>query len=511
MHSSDEKTIDLMDFFVELLYRWKTILLITIVITILVTGLGAVRAWRGSRAAAVGPGEELTEEVLEEQAGILEENARAALTEVEAQEVERVYRQYMSYIDYRNYCQEELTNFDKVFDKKAGDLVYKRTTYRLDSTIEGVERQYTNAAVTLDDYQKIQDLLPNADSIEEAYKCTYFEAVGATTTELKNFGEDNTVFPSDFTITVDVVGPDEATCEQIWAVVDAAFQEKTKTLKKIDPQIRMELIDSIACGNMTEYYISRKQTTLDYSQRVDSMITNLKLYAIDKFSEEQTAYFNVLRDSERALIEDGVVSLAELEQEDAEAAAPQYFSVKMLALGVLAGLFLSFVYVLARYLFSGTINVGQEMQDYYKVPVLSTVFVKGRRGRGLFPGLINKLLHVDSMTAENKAEMIAADICGGMQKAQSDSVYIVRTCNDGADLNISSLLERAVTGRAPECRVQTGTPLTNVEEMQNLTQQKTALLLVHNKRTVQADVEKVLDLCSRQAIKVLGAVAVTDI
>ena len=147
---------------------------------------------------AVGPGEELTEEVLEEQAGILEENARAALTEVEAQEVERVYRQYMSYIDYRNYCQEELTNFDKVFDKKAGDLVYKRTTYRLDSTIEGVERQYTNAAVTLDDYQKIQDLLPNADSIEEAYKCTYFEAVGATTTELKNFGEDNTVFPLRF-------------------------------------------------------------------------------------------------------------------------------------------------------------------------------------------------------------------------------------------------------------------------------------------------------------------------
>jgi len=511
MHSSDEKTIDLKDFFVELLYRWKSILLITIVITILVTGLGAVRAWRGSQAAAVDPGEELTEEVLEEQTGILEDSARAKLTEVEAQEVERVYRQYKSYIDYRNNCQEELTNFDKAFDKTGGSLVYKRTTYRLDSMIEGVERQYTNSAVTLDDYQKIQELLPNADSIEEAYKCLYFDSYGATSTELKNFGEEDTVFPSDFTISVDVVGPDEETCEQIWSVVDAAFQEKTKTLKKVDPEIKMELIDSGYRGNMTEYYISRKQATLDYSQRVDSMITNLKLYAIDKFSDEQTAYFNVLRDPERALIEGGIISLAELEQEGAEAAAPQYISKKMIALGVLAGLFLAFVYVLARYLFSGTINVGQEMQDYYKVPVLSTVFVKGRRGRGLFPGLIRKLLHVDSMTAENRAEMIAADICGGMQQAQSDSVYIVRTCGDGADLNICSLLEKAVTRRNPESRIYAGSPLTSVDEMQNLTQQKAALLLVHNKRTVQADVEKVLDLCSRQAIKVLGAVAITDI
>ena len=139
MHSSDEKTIDLRDFFVELLYKWKTILLITVVITVLLTGLGAVRALRSSRAAAVDPGEELTEEVLEEQAGILEESARAKLTEVEAQEVERVYRQYKSYIDYRNYCQEELTNFDQVFDKKDGSLVYERATYLLDSTIEGAD------------------------------------------------------------------------------------------------------------------------------------------------------------------------------------------------------------------------------------------------------------------------------------------------------------------------------------------------------------------------------------
>ena len=100
---------------------------------------------------------------------------------------------------------------------------------------------------------------------------------------------------------------------------------------------------------------------------------------------------------------------------------------------------------------------------------------------------------------------------GGMQQAQSDSVYIVRTCGDGADLNISSLLEKAVARRNPESRIYAGSPLTSVDEMQNLTQQKAALLLVHNKRTVQADVEKVLDLCSRQAIKVLGAVAITDI
>ena len=76
---------------------------------------------------------------------------------------------------------------------------------------------------------------------------------------------------------------------------------------------------------------------------------------------------------------------------------------------------------------------------------------------------------------------------------------------------IASLIEKAIREHDSSCQVFSGEPLINADEMEKLTEQKNALILVHNKCTVQADVENVLNLCKRHSINVLGCVAITDI
>jgi hypothetical protein len=47
--------------------------------------------------------------------------------------------------------------------------------------------------------------------------------------------------------------------------------------------------------------------------------------------------------------------------------------------------------------------------------------------------------------------------------------------------------------------------------MRKLAQEKNVLLLIHNKKTLKADVEKLLDFCSRHSIRVLGAVNIVNV
>ena len=507
MHSSDEKTIDLMDLLVEILYRWKSILVITLIITLLAAGVSFLRS---GRSAGASGGEAPSEETLKAQEELLLEETRSPLTEAEAKDVDRVYRQYQSYLDYRNLFQEELANYDKPFDGTGEEMQIKCVSYRISSTLEGVESQFNTYAIAEEDYRKIMDILPDAKTLSAAYKHVSFGTMAGNTVELTNAGESTAIKPSEYVVTVEMQGTTREVCDAVSEVVDAAFQRKLKQLKKVDPDLRLEQIGSMYRGNIYDYFIARKQTTFDYIQRVDSVITNLKLYSIDKFTDDQKAYFNALLDPERGLIDKGVVTAEALSGEEAESGS-RGISKKMVLLGVLAGLFLSMLYILVRYLFSGMINVGQEMQDYYHIPVLNTFFVSGGRGRGLFPGLIRRILHVDSTETETKAAMIAADTCGAVQQADAGSVYIVQTCDNTEDSRIASILRQAVRSHSPSCQAATGLPLGSVEQMQALTEEKCALLLVHNKKTLQADVEKVLDLCSRHSVKVLGAVTITDL
>lgn len=512
MRSSNEKMLDVKDFLVEILFRWKPIVIFTLVVALLFTGFGVVQN-RSGNIVSEEEGGEFPEQDIEERKEKQIEEAREALTDVEAQDVERVFRQYQSYIEYRNLYQEELESFDQVFDRSDHEMMIKSVNYSVESTMEGADICISGSALDIEDYHKIAEILPETESLQAAYKRVFFTSLKRDSKAVTGLAEESAILSERYIIHVEIPGESREICEGIWEIVDAAVRREKENLRKADPDIKLEIIDSNYQGNINQFYTKKKQEALDTMQRVDSMINNLKLYSIDKFTEEQAAYFNALRNPERGLIEKGILTKEQLTgEETAEAKTGSARSLlKYGVLGVLAGLFVSFLFVLLRYLLRGTINVGKEMQKYYCVPVLSTFFLQGERGSGIFSGLIRRMLHADSSETGTKAAMIAADTCGAVQASGGDSVYIAQTCDSVVDVKIANMMEQAVRNQNQKYIVSTGLPLGSVEEMQALTQQKNVLLLVHHKKTLQADVEKLLDLCGRHAINVLGTVGITDI
>ena len=76
---------------------------------------------------------------------------------------------------------------------------------------------------------------------------------------------------------------------------------------------------------------------------------------------------------------------------------------------------------------------------------------------------------------------------------------------------IADLIDSAVSENDQTYQVFHGLPLEDVNEMKKMTKQKNALVLVHTKKTLKSDVEKILSYCGRHDIGVLGAVAIENV
>ena len=512
MRKSDEKTIDFRDFFAEFLYRWKSVLIITLIAAVLVAGFGRTQNAKLRKQAAAAKQAAAKEINLEEEIEKLKEEKRGMITDAEAEDVERIYAQYCSYLDFRNMYQDELQSYNKAYDKTGEDMLIKRVNYRLLTCLEGGETHFTAYSLDLEDYKKIVKILPDANSLSAAYKHVYFGALASPATEVKNLGEPAMDYPTEYLITVEMIGNTRDICDEIWGVVKEGFDRKLKELKKIDPDIKLELVNTNYRGNIYEYFIGREQPVFDSIQKIDNMINTLKTQAIDKFTEEQMAYYKVLANPQRGLVEKGVITINGLNAgAQSMETPPQFLSTKVMALlGILAGLFLSLIFTLIRYLYSGAVRTGQDITDHYQIPVLATFFLSGKR-KGPFAGLARRLLRADSIGPEIKADMVAADVCGAVQREGSDSVYIIETGCDSGEGEIASVIERSIANCEPSFSVSSGTPLTNVEDMHKLGQQNSVLILVHNKKTLITDVEKLLDFCNRHSVKILGAASIVDI
>lgn len=506
----DEKIIYWKDYLFETIINWKTVVIITAITATLVFALSAFFGGTSRKDNMGEGGESSFDEYVENQVDLLQKKTRGELTDAEALDVERVVKQYTSYLDYRNLYQEELSSFERVIDENGEEMITKVVTYRLSSKIEGIENIFINNTMDIEDYEKVAEILPLVEDSKTAYKYLYFGVIAGDSTELSNLGEKDILHPQQYLITVEMIGNTKEICEAIWEVVDVAFQKKYNSMRIIDPEIELEMMGSIFRGNLSAYYIIRKQPAFDNIQKIDTLISNLKIQAIDKFSDQQKAYYRALTDPQRELIDKGIYSINNELHSGTGDSQTKRISVKILVLGIVAGLFFSFSYLFVKYLSSDTIKTGKEMRDYYDIPLLSTLFIDARRGGGLLKGIIRKLLHVDTFASETKIALIAADICG--TSAQNDgSIYIVQTCGKNEDTSTVSMIKKAILSFNPVCRVSSGMPLQKSEEIQTFLGHKNVLILVHNRYTILTDVEMLLSLCKRHDIKVAGAVAIMDI
>lgn len=500
MYETGEKRIYLFDLISELLFSWKKIVFITMIVTVLWSGLSAAGAWRKNRSIIATDG--LSKENIEKQHQEILEEARADLTVAEAEEAERLYDQLSSYIEYRKFYQDNFTGYLKAREEYDDDQLIMRVSYRLSSKLEGVENLFTTMALSVDDYRKIMEILPEAKTLTAAYNYLNIGCIAGNTTQITNLGEKEDILSSKYLVVADVVGNNQSICDKIAKVVDKAFQEELKVVKKLDPEAELERIGSQYIGNVEETVAAWKQSTFDYIQRIDSTIYSLKINSIDKLSDAQKTYFKLLSDPEAGL-ETEIDSGTRMEK-------LPYFSVKTIVFGLMIGFFFSFALIGLQYAMNGKVKTVNELEDYYNIPVLNTFFIRDKR-KGLFPGLTKKLNGTDTFAFKDKSLVVVEDICGLMKKSGTNSLYLVRTTSESGDKAVMETICSTLERQNSEYRVHVGLPLADSAEMRELVNHNNIVLFVHAKKTEQSDIGHLLSICQRHSIEPLGAVAIVEV
>lgn len=486
LHRSDEKILDIKDLIVELLHGCKSVILITILFTVLVGCFGVWRAWKNNHFEDNGKS---AEERIEE--------AREKLSDAELQEVEQLYDRYKLYTDYRAQYLEKFNGFLLSSGDVKQDNMVKRVIYSFSSNIEAANSIMSFSSLELDDYKEIMEILPNAETIEEAYNYVTLYSIVNNKIQVTNMGDSSNSIPLNYLLIVEVIGDTKEISDQVAEVVENALRRKIKELKKVDTDISLEKISSNYLSNVSDYIAQRRQSSYDYINRLDNSINSLTTYNIDKLSETKREYFNLLKDPDYG---------SDLKR---GSEVQPLINKKLIIFGFLLGLFASFSLIFLRYIISDTIKVPAEIETYYNLSVIESFFIP-QKEKGLLSGVIKKIIGSESLGREAKAKLAAVDICGIMRENGEDSLFIFQTVDCKEDRYISSIISNAVSNLNSDAHLDTGLALMKQEKMQNALNSKNVLLLVHCKKTVRSEVEKILDICKRHKVNVIGAVMLIE-
>ena len=501
MKNQQGKVIDVRDFLAVLLESWRKILLFLLIITLLAAGYGATKAYKAYRADKEK--EILDQEELEEMNQDAVELAKQDLTTDEIAEVDRINNQLKSYVDYRNLLQEDFDNYLQVSAESDEQMMVRRVTFSLSSNMEGAENIFVNLALGVDEYTKLMEILPHADTLTAAYNCIYMNTLSGNETQVLNLPSQGAEMPAQYLINVEMVGDSREICDRMWEeVVGPAFEREAETLRGIDPDAELKIVDTQYQANMANYITGKQQSTFDMIQKVDNTINNIRNSYIEKLSSKQKKYYSLIHDSELA-------NPPEPEEEEAveEEVKKRYYDPKVIGLGLVLGLCLSVLYILIRYLISDRINVGREMETYYHISLLDVFYLSAKK-TDFLTKWIRALRGANFERNHIKADLVATDVTRLLDKEGTKSVYLINTNMRQDDADTAGKIRDALLRIDPNCVVSYGDPLDDVDALNSLTQHKNAVMIVHAKRTALQDIDKLLDQCSRHQVKILGAVAI---
>ncbi len=191
-------------------------------------------------------------------------------------------------------------------------------------------------------------------------------------------------------------------------------------------------------------------------------------------------------------------------------------SLKYIALGALAALFLMCCFYGVLYVLSPKLRTKSDIQDGFHVAVLGEIKDDNRYTRPMsgVDRFIDTLFEKKDgkLTTVERMEMITAAICLGLKKSEIKSVYITGA---GVDETIDEFRARLVSC-IENSSVNDGnfsfdsdvSPLVSPDSLKNLSLSDSVVLVEKIGTSRYDDIVKMLDVCCKFGVKVLGTVLI---
>lgn len=500
-----EREISLLDLCVEMLLRWRVILLAMLLGGVLLGAFSYLNSWRAARNWNAS-GEEETKE-LAERRELVEGWEQEAGEDIDAWVEEHLTEKQLANID-------TLLFYEETYEARR---IYQENSIYMNMDPNSVARGELT-------------FLVNAGSPEETNRVVQiYEDLAAAGELHERLGEELGVSPASVrellflertaygqtvpvnTLRLSVMYGDEEGCGKILQAIETYFAEQQRLLEgEIGAHSIKVLSRSVSTG---------RDTTLAEDQiklKNDQISRETSIAAIrDAFSDEETFYYIYLTEGDFS--EMMVLKKEEGEKEsgvnssEGESAAPSpRVSVKYILLGMILAAFVYVFVLFVKYIMDAKLRYTDDVRELYEIPVLGRIPVERKKKSLDFVDRWIYALRDRNRRSFSRKEAVLLSAAGAKIAARKKGVGTVCCLGCGLKENSLEVCEQIKVQLAEEgLNVSIlNNVLYDAEAMEQLSSVGSAVLVETAGVTLYDEILKELELLRRQEIEVLGCVVV---
>lgn len=504
-----------MDLVVEILLRWRVVVVTMLIGGILMGGFSYIQSvWQAaSQRAELAEAEKKLEQQREQQKALQKEQQEAddeavwekadklwleeQLTETQIANVNTVLLNEKLLKDKTIYQNESIFLQIDPFNVPRSELTFYISSDDLEKTYN-IEKVYEDILTSTALYTYVQEKCSVEENLNELISL-----------ERTSYGQ----MQGCDTVRVAVLHSDSKICQAMADAIVAYIQQQPQ-LENTLGHHNVELL-SRSFGTVISTDILSQQRSLATD------INNLKSTAMkmkDVFAEEEWRYYNYLKDGQ-ATVE------PEHMDQDAEEQAPATdssviilptvstpgVSVKYVIIGMI---FFAFIYVFVifmLYILNSKIRSTDNLQDIYSIPQLGVITKEQRKKKflGIIDCWILKLRYRNQrrFTVEEATNLAAVATKMAVKKQELNKICLIGCNLVGDALKTCEQIKERLSAEGTEVQILSNV-LYDAEVMEELADAQGAVLVETADSTLYEEIVKELELLNRQNITVLGGIVV---
>ena len=462
------------------------------------------------------------------------ENARKSLGEARASEVEGLYAQYRVYVLLQSQMRNQQAEYLR--DLERGDSNYvKNLKYLCSSEDAGPAGIFDLQTVLSEDVcLEIGKIIAGEADAQKAAALSRNRVIIISDQSYKLAVSSEEILPTQYILTVRIIGDDKSQCDQIQAVIEKKMKDIQQAFVNAGGKFEMTPFASEYSNSAAALVKDAVITLSGQTKGVTDNLNSFQLNTIDKLDSSARAYFELLKELRRTGATEKIEETGATEKKEetgttekkeetgtaekkeetgasAQANAPQKASLKSLintglvVTGAVAGFFLMTLLILLWYTLTHVIQSGQSFASLCGIPINAAVYKKSPSANGLRLKLY-RLLHTADELTRGKAAAIAQDMGIEMDKKNAGSLYLLLSDNSEELSSFAKALSDDMHSGHPNLKVVSGYPLNDQEQMKTLSEADAAVIMVGLKKARREDVVRQLQMCGRYQVPVMGSV-----
>lgn len=470
----NEREISLVDLMVEILLRWRMIIVWMIAGAVI---LGAFSYIRSGNAASK------QQEASEEMASDPEE----WLTEEEIQNVDYV------------------VNYEKLY---LGKKEYREKAPLMQMDFNNVGKAEATIVVEAEDIRKSEDIarvykdvVESGEFFEKVAGDVGMETIGMQEILFLNRVEEKVVIDggeSTSTFKIAALHSDEEKCKAMLESAIAFLRGKKSDVAEVLGEHEISVVNESFAFISNTGIADRQRAALDEINSMKKSISDMK----DQLSDTEKAYYNYLTSDEDA----------ETEETEAVTAVPTAgVSVKYVLLGAVMAAFVYAFILLLIYIFNTKIRETDSLQELYGIPQLGVIPAEPGKKKAF--GFVDKwILSIRDHNKRQFSSEEALELAAVAAKMAAGKENLKNICLMGCGLKERSLdVCEKMKARLERENIQAvvlNNVLYDAQMLEELEKADGAVLVEGAKATLYNEIAEELELLNRQGIKVLGGILV---